>query len=101
MVEEPYRKTLGAQHRVVDDDHPQAPNSTNGLGVLHTKKKQYDEVELLLIQALKGRRLKLGDTHPHTKESLNNLIVLYEAWNKPAKANEWRARLAQIEDLEG
>jgi hypothetical protein len=48
----------------------------------------------------KGRRLKLGDTHPNTKESLNNLISLYEAWNKPEKANEWRVELAQIEDFE-
>jgi hypothetical protein len=36
---------------------------------------------------VEGRRLKLGDTHSHTIESLNNLIALYEAWNKPEKAN--------------
>jgi hypothetical protein len=46
------------------------------------------------------RRLKLGDTHPHTLESLNNLINLYEAWNKPEKADEWRAKLLQIEDCD-
>ena len=48
----------------------------------------YDKAELLLIQAIEGRRLKLGDTHPHTLESMNNLIDLYEAWNKPEKARE-------------
>ena len=48
----------------------------------------------------KGRRLKLGDAHPHTLQSLNNLINLYEAWNKPEKAEEWRAKAAQIEDFE-
>jgi len=26
-------------------------------------------------------------------ESLNNLIALYEAWNKPEKAKEWREKL--------
>jgi hypothetical protein len=41
--------------------------------------------------------LKLDDTHPHTKESVNNLIDLYEAWNKPDKAEEWRAKLPQTE----
>jgi len=50
-----------------------------------------------LFQAVDARRLKLGDTHPHTLESLNNLIDLYEAWNKPEKANEWRAKLPQTE----
>ena len=28
------------------------------------------------------------------------LFDLYEAWNKPEKANEWRAKLLQIEDSE-
>jgi hypothetical protein len=35
-----------------------------------------------------------------TLESLNNLIDLYEAWNQPEKAKEYRAKLAQIEDFE-
>jgi hypothetical protein len=28
---------------------------------------------------------------------LSNLINLYEAWNKPEKAEEWRAKLPQME----
>jgi hypothetical protein len=44
------------------------------------------------------RSLKLGDTHPHTIESFRNIIDLYEAWNKPEKANEWKVKLTQIED---
>ena len=43
----------------------------------------------------------LGDTHPHTLESLNSLIQLYEALNKPEKAKECQAKLTQIEDFEG
>jgi hypothetical protein len=27
-------------------------------------------------------------------------IDLYEAWNKPEKAEQWRAKLEQIEDFE-
>jgi hypothetical protein len=38
----------------------------------------------------KGRRLKLDDKHPQTIESWNNLIALYEAWNKLEKAEKWR-----------
>ena len=44
--------------------------------------------------------LKLGDNHPHTLESLKNLIDLYEAWGKPEKAEEWRAKLPQTEAVE-
>ena len=55
------------------------------------------EAEPLLLEVAEAHRLKLGDTHPHTLESLNNLIALYEAWNKPEKAEEWRAKLPQTE----
>jgi len=39
-------------------------------------------------------------TNPTPPPSLNNLIDLYEAWNKPEQANQWRAKLAQMEDFE-
>ena len=55
--------------------------------------------EPLLLEAIEGRRLKLGDTHPHTIESLSNLIKLYEAWNKPEKAEQCRAKLPQTETV--
>ena len=61
MAEKLYHKAPGAQHRVFDDDHPQTLTSMNGLNALHTKKKQYDEVVLLLIEALEICRFKLGD----------------------------------------
>ena len=69
MAGELYHKAPGAQHRVFDDDHPQTLTSMNGLGALHTKKKQYDEVEPLLIGALEGCRFKLGGPCPHTLAS--------------------------------
>jgi len=47
------------------------------------------------LQSVDGLRLKLGDTHPHTLESWHNLIELYKAWNKPEKAEQWRAKLTQ------
>jgi len=41
--------------------------------------------------------VKTSLTHNRIMEQL---IALYEAWNKPEKANEWRAKLAQMEDFE-
>ncbi|MFC1633213.1 tetratricopeptide repeat protein [Planctomycetota bacterium] len=55
------------------------------LAVLYKEQARYDAAEPLLLEVLEGRRLKLGDTHPHTLQSLNNLIDLYEAWDKPEK----------------
>jgi hypothetical protein len=68
--------------------------------VLYKEQARFEEAESLLLEALEGRRLKLGDQHPHTIESLNNLITLYEAWNKPEKAEKWRAKLPHTEVVE-
>ena len=54
----------------------------------------------LFVEAVEGRRLKLGDTHPRTIESFNNLIELYEAWNKPEEADKWRSKLGHRDDAE-
>ncbi|MFC1637222.1 tetratricopeptide repeat protein [Planctomycetota bacterium] len=72
----------------------------NNITLLRREQHRYDKAEPLLVEALDGRRLKLGDTHPHTLESWHNLIDLYKAWNKPEKAKEYRTRLTQIEDFE-
>jgi hypothetical protein len=58
-----------------------------------------DKAEKLLLEAVDGRCIKLGDTHPHTLESMNNLIDLYEAWNKQEKTERWRAKLPQTENI--
>ena len=68
--------------------------------MLYKEQARYEDAEQLLLEAVEGRRLKLGDTHPHTLESLNNLIELYEAWNKPEEAKEWRVKLPQSEAKE-
>ncbi|MCH7557751.1 MAG: hypothetical protein IIB56_09885 [Planctomycetes bacterium] len=36
-----------------------------------------------------------------TQESLNNLVELYEAWGKPEKAAEWRAKLPPNQTTQG
>ena len=70
------------------------------LGVLYKAQARYKEAEEYLLEVIEGRRLKLGGTHPHTIESLNTLIDLYETWNKTEKAKEWRAKLPEMEIVE-
>jgi len=59
---------------------------------------RYEEPEPLLIEALNRPRLRPGDTHPDTQESLSNLIAFYEALNKLEEAEKWRAKLPQAEN---
>jgi tetratricopeptide (TPR) repeat protein len=88
-----FEQTLAGRLSKLGEAHPETLETKNDLAVLYKEQGDYDRAEPLLIEAVEGRRLKLGDTHPHTIESLNNFIELYEAWNKPEKAEEWRAKL--------
>ena len=97
VAERLYVTTLEAQRRLWGDN--EALFCTHNLAMLYKEQGDYDKAEPLFLEALKGRRLKLGDTHPHTIESLNNLIDLYEIWNKPEKAKEWRANLPKTEAM--
>jgi serine/threonine protein kinase/Flp pilus assembly protein TadD len=90
---------LECRQRILGEDHPDTLESKNDLAVLYMRQGDYDKAEPLLLKAVKGRRLKLSDTHPHTIESLNNLIDLYEAWGKPGRVEEWRARLPQTDNM--
>ena len=95
-----FHEALEARKYKLGDDHPDTLESKNDLAVLYKEQARYDEAQPLLLEAAKGRLLKLSDKHPHTQESVNHLIELYEAWGKPEKAGEWRARLPQTEAAE-
>jgi serine/threonine protein kinase len=88
-----FKEALEISRRILGDDHPWSLTLLNGLAVVYKKQAHYKEAEQLLLEVVEGRRLKLGDKHPHTIESMKNLIDLYEAWNKPEKAKEWREKL--------
>jgi len=93
-------KALKGRRNKLGDNHPDTQESKNDLAILYMKQGDYYKAEPLLKEAVEGCRLKLGDTHPHTLESWQNLIDLYEAWGKPEEAENWRAKLARIEDFE-
>jgi tetratricopeptide (TPR) repeat protein len=60
----------------------------------------FDGSEQALTKALEHSRHVLGEKHPETQGCIIALVELYQDWNKPEKANEWRGKLAQMEDFE-
>jgi len=60
----------------------------NGVAVLRTKQKQFDHAESFFNEALKGRLHKLGDTHPDTLQSKNDLALLYKEQGLYDKAEQ-------------
>ena len=56
---------------------------------------RYELAEPLLVESLPIIRERWGEQQTHTLKALDRIISLYEAWDKPQKAAEYRAIRAQ------
>jgi len=61
----------------------------------YLKQGRYDKAAPLLHEVVESQILRFGETDRYTQKSITDLITLYEAWNKPEKANEWRAKMPE------
>ena len=61
---------------------------------------RYAEAERKLINALGFSRRVFGEDHSETLACREHFVDLYEAWGKPEKADEWRAKLSPDDDAE-
>lgn len=52
---------------------------------------RYAEAEPLLVQSYDEIHTSQGDQDPRTAEALKRLVVLYDAWQKPQRAAQYRA----------
>jgi len=93
-------QTLETSQRVFGKDYPLTIQVMELLGTLYLDQGRYAEGEPLLLKHQQARRERLGADHPATAVSTKTLIRLYEAWKKPEKAEEWRAKLPQKEPVE-
>ncbi|MHC4311085.1 MAG: tetratricopeptide repeat protein [Planctomycetota bacterium] len=63
------------------------------LALVHHRQGHYDKAEPLLLEYLETSQRVMIEGHPDTVAVMNELIKLYEAWEKPQKAQEWRSKL--------
>ena len=96
-AEEYYREALAIYPHVLSDDHPHSLWATMNMGGLLREQGKYLEAETYVRKALEGRRRSLGDAHPETLGSFKSMIKLYDEWETPEKAAEYRAMLETIE----
>ncbi|MFH0982883.1 MAG: hypothetical protein V2A79_15280, partial [Planctomycetota bacterium] len=60
---------------------------------------RYAEAEALLLAAYAGEARMRGEDHENTRDSVESLIALYEAWGQPDKAAEYRGLLTPAETI--
>jgi serine/threonine protein kinase len=86
-------ESLEKRRRVQGSEHKRTIHNMVLLGWVYTEQQRYSEAEALLLNAFELSYRVLGPLDQITIESLGKIIELYEAWDKPEKANQWRAKL--------
>jgi len=94
-AEELLTESLEKRRRVQGPEHKRTIQNMVLLGWVYTKQQRYGEAETLLLEAFELSYRVLGPLDQITIESIGKIVALYEAWNKPEKANQWRAKLNQ------
>jgi serine/threonine-protein kinase len=67
--------------------------ASGALGECLATKQKYDEAEPLLLESYRSLQTSQGAHHPRTAIALRRLIALYESWQKPELAAQYRALL--------
>lgn len=96
-AEDLFGKALGSRQRVLGEKHPDTLTSMSESALLYVKQGRHDEAEPLAIACYQGRSAKFGPEHAFTQDAIQVLLKLYDAWGKPEKTEEWRAKLPNRE----
>jgi serine/threonine protein kinase/Tfp pilus assembly protein PilF len=97
------RECLAIREKQVPDDWITF-NTRSRLGADLLAQKKYDQAEPLLVsgyEGMKQREAKIpAASKPRLKESLQRLVQLFEATNKPDQAALWKQKLDELERAE-
>jgi eukaryotic-like serine/threonine-protein kinase len=66
------------------------------LGAAHTALGKYSEAEPLLVEGFEALLASPDAPPQRTADALERVVRLYETWNRPDKAEAYRARRAQL-----
>jgi tetratricopeptide (TPR) repeat protein len=92
-AQEYLKQMLETLKRVFGDEDEQTLDSMILVAELYRDQEKFNDAEQLLLNAEETAWRVLGDDHEITNICVTNLIALYEAWDKPEKADQWRAKL--------
>ena len=79
------RRVLGETHRT------NAQTRLNYSGLL-LRQGRYAEAEQFALTAYEGFRVALGDQSAGALASVRRLIAIYDGWEQPGKADQWRQK---------
>jgi serine/threonine-protein kinase len=88
---EPYlREALAIRKKILPQGDASISSAVSALGECLTVEQRYAEAEPLLIESYNELKSKLGDQEKRTVEARQRLAKLYDGWNKPDQAAQFR-----------
>lgn len=87
------RRATETRSRIFYAGHPLTAEAQGALGENLTAQKRYTEAEPFLTESYTTLDSRLGQRDPRTVEAKQRLVKLYEAWDKPEQAAQYRALL--------
>ncbi|MEO5799867.1 MAG: tetratricopeptide repeat protein, partial [Gemmatimonadales bacterium] len=87
------RKSLEVRTASLPAGHFLISSSEGILGAHLVLTGQYREAEAMLVASEEALVKARGEDAPIVQDARNRLVKLYQAWQKPAEAEKWRARL--------
>jgi serine/threonine protein kinase len=88
------RQTIDLAQRVKLKDDWQMARYRLDYGRYLTRMSRFPQAEKQLLESLAGLKTILGPDHQLSKKAAQHLMELYEAWDKPVQAAEYRTFLS-------
>ncbi|UCE58450.1 MAG: serine/threonine protein kinase [Phycisphaerales bacterium] len=76
-------------------EHPLITDAKRLIGQVLTSRGKYDEAESFLLDVYTALSANPGRHDLEIQTAVDLIVRLYEAWEKPERAAEWRARLSE------
>jgi serine/threonine-protein kinase len=89
-AEVPLRRALSEFVAAFGDGHSRTTYARVQLATCLTEQKRYAEAEPYLVQAFDWLRDYRGMSNPYTREVGDQLVALYDTWNRPDRAAAYR-----------
>jgi serine/threonine protein kinase/Flp pilus assembly protein TadD len=86
------RESLAIRKKVLPADDWRIANAQSLLGGCLSALGRHDEADSLLVKGYDALKFRKGASRRFVREALERVIKHYDAWNKPEKVLEWKAK---------
>ncbi|MDQ3697088.1 MAG: serine/threonine-protein kinase [Gemmatimonadota bacterium] len=96
VAESLFREGLAMLEAILPPDHDQLALNRGKYGVMLTAQSRFAEAESLLVDSYEKLAAGFGADHRDTRLAVSRLVELYEAWNKPERADHYQRAAATV-----